>query len=196
MLAAPTPQPYSVALPNHGDNIPHNPRTQPIQQSELAQTPNKNAPSATSTIRHNQTLARPLRTTRHTGRAARRRHQLDKIGTQLGTNPHRPPLSALRPNIEDLNGIPYHSCNCCRPYIGDFTEPRCRYVQRVISRLGPSACATNVVSPLPFKCITRFSSQPNCCRPCIEDFKIITNIITNHFLTSSPSSSGSNSWES
>ena len=57
-------------------------------------------------------------------------------------------LTALRPNIEDLNGIPYHSRNCCRPYIGDFTEPRCRYVQRVVSRLGPSACATNVVSPL------------------------------------------------
>ena len=62
MLAARTPQPYSVALPNHGDNIPHN--NPGHNRSTRASTPkhqNKSAPSATSTIQHHQTLASPPR---------------------------------------------------------------------------------------------------------------------------------------
>ncbi len=39
------------------------------------------------------------------------------------------------------------------------TTPRCRYVQRVVSRLGPSACATNVVTPLPLA--TRALQMPS-----------------------------------
>jgi hypothetical protein len=62
MLTACTPQPYSVALPNHGDNIPHN--NPGHNRSTRVSTPkhqNKSAPSATSTIEHSQTLASPQR---------------------------------------------------------------------------------------------------------------------------------------
>ena len=53
-LAAQTPQPYSVALPNHGDNIPHNnPGHNRSTRASAPKHQNKSVPSATSTIQYN-----------------------------------------------------------------------------------------------------------------------------------------------
>jgi hypothetical protein len=84
MLAARTLQPYSVALPNRGDNIPHN--NPGHNRSTRASTPkhqNKIAPSATSTTQPNKTGA-PVTTTRRTGRTARRHTNLTRLARSSG----------------------------------------------------------------------------------------------------------------